>query len=359
MVRYKQTKKKTTESNTKEQSVAKRKQDESLSTRIPPTASNRRRLAIERQKNQRSKKKKKKKAKALETANSGTEQNSSESGDSGSAEEKSNEGEEGEQVDVNLDEQDDNVDGSDDGDEGDEGDDGEEEDDGDEGEEEDDADEGEDEGNGDEGEEGDDEDEGSGGDDGDKIDKQVTVVEDETLASTPQIKRRRMKQVSRDNSDSEDSEEYVPEEEVHELEKRRSIKKGQRPQKEPSPEPANIDVQPEILFAFRDHIARKIWSSTEPRGEARVVRVHNHVGTQRLWDYRKEFSFVQNVVAQSGLQQLEVYTHDKLDKVLINAFVEFFYPETNTFHLPFGELGITIDEVVHITGLPAEGRAVT
>lgn len=89
------------------------------------------------------------------------------------------------------------------------------------------------------------------------------------------------------------------------------------------------------------------------------MRVHTHVGTQRLWDYRKECSFVKEVVVKSGFHKLALHAHETLDKVLINAFVERFYPETNTFHLPFGELGITLDEVVHITGLPLEGRAVT
>lgn len=72
-----------------------------------------------------------------------------------------------------------------------------------------------------------------------------------------------------------------------------------------------------------------------------------------------ECKFVRDVVIGSGLYKLILHSHDKLDRVLINAFVERYYPETNTFHLPFGEMMITIDEVVHITGLPAEGRVVS
>lgn len=68
---------------------------------------------------------------------------------------------------------------------------------------------------------------------------------------------------------------------------------------------------------------------------------------------------MQTTVAESGFEQIINYAHDKVDKVLINAFIERFYPETNTFHLPFGEMGITIDEVFHITGLPVDGKAVT
>lgn len=70
-------------------------------------------------------------------------------------------------------------------------------------------------------------------------------------------------------------------------------------------------------------------------------------------------SFVNEVVFQSGFHQLIMHAHDKVDKVVINSFVERFYPETNTFHLPFEEMGITIDEVVYMTSLPADGRSVT
>lgn len=89
------------------------------------------------------------------------------------------------------------------------------------------------------------------------------------------------------------------------------------------------------------------------------MKVHSHVGTQRLWDLEGECQFVKDIVMGSGFYPLILHAHEKLDKVLINAFIERFYPETNTFHLPFGEMMITIDEVFHITGLPAEGNAVT
>jgi len=78
-----------------------------------------------------------------------------------------------------------------------------------------------------------------------------------------------------------------------------------------------------------------------------------------LWYYTKECSFVKDVVVQSGFNWLIMHTHEKLNKVIISSFVEKFYPETNTFHLPFGEMGITINEVVHMTDLLAKGRAVT
>lgn len=40
---------------------------------------------------------------------------------------------------------------------------------------------------------------------------------------------------------------------------------------------------------------------------------------------------------------------------LCSGFTERFYPETNTFHLPFGEMTITLDDISNITGLKING----
>lgn len=44
---------------------------------------------------------------------------------------------------------------------------------------------------------------------------------------------------------------------------------------------------------------------------------------------------------------------------LITALIERWRPETNTFHFPFGELTITLEDVYMILGLPVYGRPVT
>ena len=40
----------------------------------------------------------------------------------------------------------------------------------------------------------------------------------------------------------------------------------------------------------------------------------------------------------------------------VQAFVERWQPETNTFHFPFGEMTITLDDVRQILGVPVEGE---
>ena len=47
------------------------------------------------------------------------------------------------------------------------------------------------------------------------------------------------------------------------------------------------------------------------------------------------------------------------DRALLTALVEHWWPKTNTFHLPTGEMTITLQDVGIILGLRVHGPAVT
>jgi hypothetical protein len=48
----------------------------------------------------------------------------------------------------------------------------------------------------------------------------------------------------------------------------------------------------------------------------------------------------------------------RIDEALLTGLVDRWRPETHTFHLPFGEMTLTLKNVVMLTGLPIMGRPV-
>ena len=63
------------------------------------------------------------------------------------------------------------------------------------------------------------------------------------------------------------------------------------------------------------------------------------------------------IVRLLSLEGLHLIPSIQLDHALITAFVERWRPETHTFHLPHGEMAITLQDVEVIMGLPIEGEA--
>ena len=64
---------------------------------------------------------------------------------------------------------------------------------------------------------------------------------------------------------------------------------------------------------------------------------------------------IYEAIVGSGLSPLVECSLDNLDKGLISAFVERWHKETNSFHLPFGEMTITLNDVSCLPHIPIRG----
>ena len=67
---------------------------------------------------------------------------------------------------------------------------------------------------------------------------------------------------------------------------------------------------------------------------------------------------VKNVINTVGLEGLLWVPGREIDNSLIMALVERWRPETHTFHMPHGEVTITLQDVEVLLGLPVNGDAI-
>ncbi|KAL5154160.1 Protein MAIN-LIKE 1 [Glycine soja] len=94
---------------------------------------------------------------------------------------------------------------------------------------------------------------------------------------------------------------------------------------------------PSMLTSFADHVAHAVWSGQE----------HPDL---KLVSHGRKVTLIGRPVPE--IEGLVVVTGDP---GLISAFVERWHNETNTFHLPVGELMITLDDVSSVLHLPITG----
>ncbi|XP_058746613.1 protein MAIN-LIKE 1-like [Vicia villosa] len=64
------------------------------------------------------------------------------------------------------------------------------------------------------------------------------------------------------------------------------------------------------------------------------------------------------LVVASGLSSLQHTSLSRVDTHLLSAFVERWHPETSSFHMPFGEMTITLDDVSCLLHVPIRGQLV-
>lgn len=110
-------------------------------------------------------------------------------------------------------------------------------------------------------------------------------------------------------------------------------------------------IDPSVLYEQEQHISSAIWEGQD-RG---TLRCHEHTSKIDGWKLTKKQI---DLVGKAGFGYFRLIGQVSLNNPLISALVERWRRETNTFHLPSGEITITLDEVVRILGLRVDGEAV-
>ncbi|KAK9105549.1 hypothetical protein Scep_022393 [Stephania cephalantha] len=112
-----------------------------------------------------------------------------------------------------------------------------------------------------------------------------------------------------------------------------------------------------LLKSFKDHVALAIWSNEDRP----ILKCINHSAQIQEWDLQSchpDTEGLQRIIQRSGLNALIDCSYRKANKEVISAFVERWQPETNTFHLPFGEMSISLEDVSILLKIPVTGKVV-
>ncbi|CAN6381927.1 unnamed protein product [Urochloa humidicola] len=106
------------------------------------------------------------------------------------------------------------------------------------------------------------------------------------------------------------------------------------------------------MYYDQNHRGRKLEERTEVLRPLRI-RTHNPLA----WDDRYA-----SYLNRAGFLPLAMLVKDglpKMDNAALTALIDRWRPETHTFHLPAGEMTVTLQDVSMLFGLRIDGRVVT
>ncbi|XP_006606717.1 protein MAIN-LIKE 1-like [Glycine max] len=104
---------------------------------------------------------------------------------------------------------------------------------------------------------------------------------------------------------------------------------------------------PSVLTAYADHIACSVWTGEE----CPELKLSSH--GRKVHSLGRSVPAIEGLIAGTGLSPLIACSVDTGDRGLLSAFVERWHRETSSFHLPVGELTITLDDVSSLIHLPS------
>eukprot|EP00256_Glycine_max_P040606 XP_006590029.1 protein MAIN-LIKE 2-like [Glycine max] len=106
---------------------------------------------------------------------------------------------------------------------------------------------------------------------------------------------------------------------------------------------------PSVLIGFADHVAHSIWSGHE-RPDLKLVS-HG----MKVDKFGRPTAEIEGMIAATRLDPLIRCSVITTDPGLISAFVERWHRETSSFHLPVGEVTITLDDASSLLHIPITG----
>ncbi|XP_028060526.1 protein MAIN-LIKE 1-like [Camellia sinensis] len=113
---------------------------------------------------------------------------------------------------------------------------------------------------------------------------------------------------------------------------------------------------PSLLISFCNHVAAVVWKKKE-WGPLKCLNRSRKLAEWPWMSPTVENVTWRHLVEQSGLSVLIDHTYRHDNRVAISAFVERWHPETNAFHMPNGEMTVTLDDVRTILDIPVTGMA--
>ncbi|XP_057455897.1 protein MAIN-LIKE 2-like [Lotus japonicus] len=124
-----------------------------------------------------------------------------------------------------------------------------------------------------------------------------------------------------------------------------------------------------LLKSFKQHISLEVWKHYKKPAKVLdrgVLKTYHH-GNAMLGNDKKKHkdvlkcfsTYVKGRVVAAGLLPLLTCNLPSVDKTMLTTFVERWQRDTSSFHMPFGEMTITLDDVSSMLHIPVKGKFFT
>ena len=91
-----------------------------------------------------------------------------------------------------------------------------------------------------------------------------------------------------------------------------------------------------------------------------ALKCLSHGQKVSLWQWQlNESDRFRDLMPKSRSAPLVTASYRSVNKIIKSGFVERWQHETNTFHMPFGAMTITLDDIASIIDIPVTGQSIS